>query len=260
MPPEDNGVVAALSDPSQSSMGQEEILRQAAAAATSAAPVADPQAPPAEPSSQSPVDSRLAELQQQLEIYQRRDQESAALQQQREAEEVQRATERLLASWGISDSTAAEGTETSPAAPAVNAPSPTERQAIAQAVQLGMEYRQQYPTIQNERLSAVALNEAAKIVGQNGTVADLRQLAKELYELGDARLIAKAVPHMQRFRQQSAATTRAATGVDQIVTSTPQSGSAVGNFDAAEARFAMGTASEAEEKYYYEERSRRGLH
>lgn len=107
-----------------------------------------------------------------------------------------------------------------------------ERSAVRTAISGYIEYKKQEPTIVKERLAGTAINYAFKMLGDTGTIGDLRKTAAMLMskydnvQAMDAYVNAR-IEHQRELEaahRTTTATTRINAGVDNVTAAPPQSG------------------------------------
>lgn len=108
-----------------------------------------------------------------------------------------------------------------------------ERAAVRTAITGYLAYKEQEPVIQQERLVGTAINYAGRLLGDTATVGDLKKVASQLLSRynsaqGMDAYVTASLEHksiLEAQQRSAAATQRVATGVDNITTAPPQSGS-----------------------------------
>ena len=96
---------------------------------------------------------------------------------------------------------------------------PQDRAVARQLLQAGARYMQEARTIHVERLAGNAINMAEEVLGPNATINELKDLAGQLVDLGDIRLMERWKQEIMRQRQGGVRQQRLTSGVDRVVQS-----------------------------------------
>ena len=106
-----------------------------------------------------------------------------------------------------------------------------ETSSIGNALKMAIEYEQERPTIEKERMVANALNLAVEFLGDGATVGDLRKLTADLAKHNNPAVMAEVIAIRKQLRDQqaeatrkNAAATREASGVDTVTTTPATTG------------------------------------
>ena len=136
---------------------------------------------------------------------------------------------------------------------------PQQQELMRSLIKDGAAYRQAWPQIETERLSAAALYHAAQVLGEKGTIKELQDTAEELAALGDPKLMEKHAAWMKSIRSKSIVTQR---GTIDSPPSAPGSQGGISDYKVLEQKYGEGTATPAEESRFekmYAERRRQGI-